>query len=292
MRVGRGIATTAWALALIVGASSARADGVCEKGFRDTTSAERATMTAVLEAAKKALPTAAEGWVIPGDDQVSVPTNICRDYELEPWRYQFTRYYQRVDDQEARDQAIKVAAANMQADMAWKQPRLDALMAKMQVLADEQIAAAQKGDYARVEAVNQQLAAVQADYQKVADEGNTAAQNSAIFEEVSRDREMSISVEVNSRVESPGSGASNLRLPAGARYAFRWSATRGDVKEDHALILLGSWKPAAGGGLQLAPRADLAPAAAHGISISVVADANRLAPTVDRIAFGNLAPPQ
>src|SRR6187399_1154962 len=48
MSVTRRIRTIASALAVILGSSTAYGDGVCEKGYRDTTPAERATMTSVL----------------------------------------------------------------------------------------------------------------------------------------------------------------------------------------------------------------------------------------------------
>jgi len=74
------------------------------------------------------LPDAPEGWVMQGDDQLSVPTGLCQDYAI--WPYQHTRYYQRVDDQEARDALIRESGERMMADINAKQPRLDAIMAK------------------------------------------------------------------------------------------------------------------------------------------------------------------
>ncbi len=99
------------AAALATVAPAARSDAPCNKGYRDSTAAERATMTAVLQAAKKALPPAPTGWVIEGDDEISITTNLCQDYEAAPWVYHFNRTYQRIDDQEARDKIIADAAA-------------------------------------------------------------------------------------------------------------------------------------------------------------------------------------
>src|SRR5262245_23534619 len=90
-------------LAISLAASSAFADGVCEKGFRDTTESERATMTRVLEAIKAALPQPPEGWVIGGYEDIDVVGNICMDAEATPWAYDYTRIYNRVDDAEQRD---------------------------------------------------------------------------------------------------------------------------------------------------------------------------------------------
>ena len=43
-------------VAAMVGTCAAQADGVCVKGYRDTTPAERATIARVLETVKRALP--------------------------------------------------------------------------------------------------------------------------------------------------------------------------------------------------------------------------------------------
>jgi len=289
MHVPSGISTAAWALVAVLGASSARGDGVCEKGYRDTTAAERTTITSVLEAVKQALPPAPQGWVILGDDQVSVPTSICRDAELSPWNYGFTRYYQQVDDQEADAALVKAAAERSQADLAQKQPRLDALMARMQAISEQQAALAQKGDIEGAAAMNEQVATVQAQYQKVIDEGSVAAQNEAAFAEASRDQTMDISVTVNPRTAGQRDDAKAFKPPAGTVSALRWSGTRGSVKEDSARILIGQWQPAESGSTALVPRTNVAASAAHAIAVLVVADAGRITPTIDAIDFGSLA---
>ena len=102
-------------------------------------------MTAVLQAAKKALPPAPTGWVIVGDDQISVTTGLCRDYEAAPWSYHFNRTYQRVDDQEARNKIIADAAAASQAALKQKQPRLDAAMARSNAIVKKQVALMREG---------------------------------------------------------------------------------------------------------------------------------------------------
>lgn len=106
--------------------SIAHADGVCVAGYRNITAADRSVMIEVLEAGKKALPPAPEGWVIVGDDKVNPPTSICGDVQRSPWYYQHTRYYQHVGDQDARNKAIADAAAIQAAAIKQKQPRLDA----------------------------------------------------------------------------------------------------------------------------------------------------------------------
>jgi hypothetical protein len=161
MRIGAGITKIVSVVAVIAGASLAHADAPCDKGYRDTTPAERATMTTVLAAAKKALPAPPAGWMLLGDDNFSVPSSLCRDLEASPWYYEFTRYYQRTDDQEARNKVIADAASKAAADMKLKKPRLDALMAKMTKLSEQQAAAVQKGDMKRAEALGVDSAKVE-----------------------------------------------------------------------------------------------------------------------------------
>ena len=285
MRIRSGIATVITALVVFAAASLAYADSDCAKGYRDTTPAERAKMTEVLTAVKKALPAAPTGWALLGDDKFSVPSSLCRDFEASPWHYDYTRYYQRTDDQEARSKVFADAAAKAAADAKLKQPRLDAIMAKMTKLSEQQGVAMQKGDMKRVEAISADIAKVQEEYKKVADEGDSAQQFAATAEIAGRDMAMNIAIQVNGSRATPGNGFSSLPLPPGARAAFRWSQPK---KEDEALILLGDWKPGKEGYWESAPRAKLAMSSAHAIAIYVTADTSRLAPTLKSIDFASL----
>ena len=285
MRIGARITTIVSVFAVIAAASLAYADSDCAKGYRDTTPAERAAMTEVLTAVKKALPVAPTGWVLQGDDKLSVPSSLCRDFEASPWDYDYTRYYQRTDDLEARNKVFTDAAGKAAAAMKLKQPRLDAIMAKMTKLTEQQGAAMQKGDMKRVEAISADIAKVQEEYKKVSDEGDSAQQFAAAGEIAGRDRAMNIAVQVNGSRATPGNESSSLPLPPGARAAFRWSQPK---KEDEALILLGDWKPGKEGYWESAPRAKLAMSSAHAIAIYVTADTSRLAPTLKSIDFARL----
>ncbi len=247
MQSGKFLATMACAVAMLAAAPLARSDAPCNRGFRDSTPAERATMTAVLNAAKKALPPAPAGWVIVGDDQISVTTNLCRDYEGAPWGYQFNRYYQRVDDQEARDKIVAEAAAASAAALALKQPRLDAVMARMEKLSKAQIALVEKGDLVRAQAINEDIAKAQEEYKKILDEGDSQEQMEASLAKASRNQAMYINVEVNSNQESPDASSRSLPLPPGARAAFQWNTTQEHNTDGHALILLGQWRSSAEG---------------------------------------------
>ena len=142
-----------------------------------------------------------------------------------PWSYSFTRNYQHVDDQEARQRVLAEAAADLKAQNEAKQPRADALMAKTQSLGQELGAAAQKRLCAR-QRDQQRAGEVGAEYQKLLEEGGTTAKLNAAAAAASHDLMMSIAVQVNPRGESPDEGAEALRLPpartprfAGARSA-------------------------------------------------------------------------
>jgi hypothetical protein len=264
-------------------------DGPCNKGFRDSTPAERAAVTAVLQAAKNALPPAPTGWVIVGDDQISVARSLCRDYEGAPWGYDFNRHYQRVDDQDARNKIMADAAAAAAAAQAQKQPRLDALMARMEKLSKTQVALVEKGDITGAAALNEGMAKLQEQYKAVLDEGDNNAQMAASFAEASRDQQMYISVVVNSNQVTPDNDATVMPPPAGARAAYRWSYTRDGVTEDHVLMLLGQWRPMADNVWKRVLHPEMAPTAAQVMTIKVTADPGRMAGILGAINVRALA---
>lgn len=276
-------------VAALAAAPAAQSDAPCNKGFRDTTAAERGAVTAVLQAAKRALPPAPAGWVIVGDDQISVTTNLCRDYEAAPWSYHFSRSYTRVDDQAARDKIMADAAATAAAAQAKKQPRLDALMARMEKLTRTQVALIQKGDMAGATALNEEMAKLQEQYRKVSDEGDSQAQLTASFAEAGRDQHMYISVQVNSNQVRPDNDASVMPPPAGARAAYRWSSNRESVIEDHVLMLLGQWRPMADNVWKRVLHPEMAPTAPQVMTITVTADPGRIAAIVGAIDVRTLA---
>jgi hypothetical protein len=278
-----------FAVTMIAVASMARADGVCHTGYRDTTAAERATLTSNLEAAKKALPAAPAGWAIVGDDKVLAPTSLCRDYERDPWATEHTRYYQRVDDQEAREKIMADAAAANAAAMKLKQPRLDAITAKMDKLTKTYTSLAAKGDTEGAAAIYTEITKAQEENEKILKEGNSEQQMAAAMDKASRDRTMNITLKINAGGETPGGGAKNLPLPAGARTAVYWLANGRDPHEERAFVLVGQWTPGSQGQWQPVRRAGAAVQAAHFISVNVVADSERLAPTVAAIDFKSLA---
>ena len=88
-----GLRALACFVSLVTLLPIALADAPCNKGYRDTTAAERARITAALQAAKSALPPAPEGWQLRGGDDISVTTSICQDGEAVPWDYSLSRSY-------------------------------------------------------------------------------------------------------------------------------------------------------------------------------------------------------
>ncbi len=289
MLVARIAAVVACATAAMISSTAALGDAPCNRGFRDSTTAERATITAVLQAVKTAMPPAPTGWVIVGDDQISVARSLCRDYEGAPWGYDFNRHYQRVDDQEARNKIIADAAAAAAAAQAKKQPRLDAIQAKSEALLKRQIAFIEKGDMASATALNEQMAALQEQYKKILDEGDSNAQMMASMAEASRDQQMYISVDVNSNQAKPDNDATVMPPRAGARAAYRWSYTRDGVTEDHVLMLLGQWRPMADNVWKRVLHPEMAPTAAQVMTIKVTADPGRMAGIINSIDVRTLA---
>lgn len=285
---GFAVATVCAAAAMAFGVV-ARGDGPCNKGFRDSTPAERATQTAVLQAAKRALPPAPAGWVIVGDDQISVTTSLCRDYEAAPWSYEFNRSYQRIDDQEARNKMIADAAAISAAAQKQKQPRLDAIRAKGEVLIKKQIALIEKGDMAGATALNEEMAGLQEQSQRIMDEGDSQARMEALLARASSDQFMNITVRVNANQEVPDATAKPVPLPPGARAAFRWDTSNGQVPSENALILVGQWQSIAGGKWKRVLHPSMAPTAAQVMTISITADPERIAGIIAAIDLRTLA---
>lgn len=285
----KGIALTASLGVLALGASAARADSPCDRGYRDTTAAERATMTRILESVRQVLPPAPEGWVVVNDDPPSVPGSLCMDYERKPWSYGYSRTYRRTDRNEEIDRVTRAAADLMQADMAKKQPRLDAIMAKSEALTRQQIALIQKGEMEKAVAFNEQLAALQEEYRKVSDEGDARARGEAMMIEAMRDIEFSVSVSVNPWGESPADADTTAITVAGKPVtAYRWNSRSEDSHQGGALVVYGLWRTTTSGSLGLVARGQVPANAVHGLSVRVDADEDRLPSVIEAIDFAAL----
>lgn len=286
--VGRALAGL---LGVLVGLAhaTAYADGGCAKGWRDVTADERSTMTSVVDAAKKAMPAAPEGWVVSNEDSVSMPTSLCIDQEAAPWVYEVSRSYYHEAAQEARNQVMASAAADMSAQMEAKQPRLDALTAKMSEIGAEIAAAAQKSDFARAEALGKDLEKLSNEYQAVLEEGGATAKLNAAATEAGRDMSMTVVVRANALYEYPPAGAQAMPPPSGATSAFRWTDESVDRKESNALVLLGPWQPKGDGGFQAVPPAGAAAPSPQVISLRLIADESRISSMLGAIDFRTLS---
>jgi hypothetical protein len=280
-----GIAAPPAILAAIVVAATARADGVCEKGIRDTTAAERATITDALEAVRAALPPAPEGWVIRDEDEISPPANLCRDVELAPWTYDFARYYTNEAGGEARREAFEAAAAKAQASFEQKQPRLEAVQAKMQELIPKAVEAAQKNDTTQTQKLAAEMAKLQAELESINNEGGTNEQFDAATAELGRDAEISVRVVVNPRISPPADHYVAFSVP-GAQSAYRWDELEDNHHDGNALVRFGRFEPVAGSqSLEPVARSGVASPGVHAIEVRIVADVDRLSSVIEATNF-------
>jgi hypothetical protein len=266
----------------------AHADSVCEKGHRDTTEAEQRTMTGVMEAAKAALPLAPEGWVIGGYEELSPIASICMDGESVPWGYRFSRTFNRTDDAAAREQALADVGARLRARQEELRPRQEALMAKMSALGGELGTAVQRGDQARVAALQVEIEKVTAEFEALAEEADDPAAIEAVARASAEDVTMSIAVDFNAITFVPAA-EQRAAPPAGAHSAYRWTTEDTGVGTAHAVFLFGAWQPRAEGGVSATRRGNASSAAAHNFIVTVEADPGRIDSLLGSIDFSALA---
>jgi hypothetical protein len=145
---------------------------------------------------------------------------------------------------------------------------------------------------ASVGKINFEIAKLQQEYGKVANEGDSQARIEAAGKEMNRDLHMSITVGVNDTYVPLTSGAANFPLPPGAFAAQRWTQA-GDANnndEGHALVLFGKWvRTEKTVRWMPAQRANAVPTAAHVISVVVIGDPARIDPLLQGIDFKSLA---
>ncbi len=290
MKTSHFRAAFALVLAAMVIAPPALSDSVCYKDYRAITAAEKGRMTAVLEAVKSAMPPAPAGWVIAGTDDFSLANSMCKDVELVPFNYQFTRSYRNVSNNDAHEKLIAAQAARLQAQQAQKQPRMDAIQAKMEKVVKVQVALVEKGDYAGAEKYNAEIEKLQQEMAKVMDEGRDPAQEAADARAYAKDNEMHITVEVNPWAATADSGATAIAaVPPGAQVAWRWRNEGQDLTTDNELYLFGTWKPNLKGGWRGVSRSGVSLFSAHFLAVRVTADPERIRTTVAGIDFAKLA---
>lgn len=291
MRMKTLAATLTGVVIALLCAATAQADGtVCSKNYRDSTPAEKARMTAILNIAKASLPPAPAGWQIGGYEEISVIGSVCPDDEAKPWSYGISRTYNRVDDREARDAKFREASLQANAAYQTKQPRMDAVMKKMEALSARQVALIQKGDMAGATKLNTDMEKLQTEYQKIADEGNTEALIAAAGKEYSRDTTMSINIRINTMAIHKRAGSTNITLPPGAFVAQRWvePEDEDDNAKGHGIVLYGTWRTGPPTQWTAPARAGAVPTAAHVISIEFDGDPSRIEPMLQAINYATL----
>jgi hypothetical protein len=245
-------------------------------------------MTNVLTATLAALPAPPAGWAITADGETRGPQNVCRDVETAPFPYHTGRFLSRVDNLEQRDRKMKGVFDQANAAAATKQPRIDALNAKLEEIAKKLGEAAGKGDLARAEALNKEADKVGEQLQAVYAENDQTEQVTAAGLENQRDTEIHVDVSANSMHESPGEGAKPMAKPAGVSSAYRWSDDPTQGTQDHVLLLLGTWR-AVETHYEATPRSGAAPTAPSALAIRIDADAQRVDSIIAAIKLGDLA---
>ena len=257
----------------------------CAKGYRDTTAAERATMKSVLTAALAALPQPPAGWTLTADGETRGTQSVCRDYEARPLTYHSRRLLTRVDD--ASKQASAAVLDQVAAAQAAKQPRFDALSAKLEEVAKKAGEAAAKGDFARVEALSRESDAIGEQLRALTAEDDQTAQIEVASREAARDTTIDIEVTVNPSLERVPTEAKPATKPAGVHSAYRWSDTPEQGTQDHELLLLGTWKPGENG-LEPVARAGAAIVTPSSWSVRIDADAGRMESVIAAIRIADL----
>lgn len=267
---------------------AALADRACDAGYRDTTPAERAKMTGVLETIRSAMPAPAAGWAIGGDDAISVPQSLCQDFARVPLNYNFTRWYRNVGEAEER-QKIAMDQATIEAEAFKKiQPRLEAVQKQMEAVSAKQVALIRKNDFAGAEKYNAEIARLQAEYQRIADEGSNPAALEAAGKAANRDVELTIQILVNPMTLSTPAEAKPTTRPAGATSAYRWHVEDEKQSTDHALFYFGGWFKRPDGKIQPSVRQGAPLSTAHAFTIEVSGDPERVTQTVAAMDYAKL----
>lgn len=272
------------ALTATLAIGNAYADGECGKGVRQTTAAEQAAMKKVLDGVDRALPPAPQGWVIDDEGDPSIATEICRDIEQRPWAYSRSRSYRETAGEQQRQDAVTAAGQQTTADLASKQPRLDAVSAKMIALAPAVEEAAQKNDLARLTALGEESDKLRAEVDRILQEGGDPGQRFDAFSKSAyADTTMTINVSINPHSDGLPSDAERIAPPAGATTAARRLGGDGTM---HAttVVAFGTWRTTTDGFAEPVARSG-PPHAPHGISVQVDAADERIDQVVSSIDF-------
>lgn len=277
------------AIATVAFVPAAIGDSPCYADYRDTTPAERAKMTAVLETIRSALPAPPAGWVLVSDDAVSVPQSFCQDYAKVPLTYGYSRLYRQVGDAEQRNKLMDDQAAIQAEIYKKKQPRLEALQAQIEALVAKQVPYFQKGDIAGAQKYDAEIQRLQAELTTLADEGIDPVAIAALGKEMNRDLELEISVYVNPMTARTPDQAKPTTRPAGSGSAYRWHVEDENSSNDRALYYFGTWFKRPDGTFQPSVRQGAPFSAAHALSIEVTGYPERVTQTLAAIDFAKVA---
>lgn len=287
MRNGIPIAWAAGLLATTL--SSSIAHGECAEN-RTILPADRAAMGAVMTASLRALPPAPAGWVITQSDETPDPPKwICIELLRKPWAYSYIRDYRRIEKTPGPDAKVAQASAALQRESAAKQPKLDALMAKITKLNEQLVALVQKGDYAGMQSLTDERDKLQAEYESIANSSDATAGFEAAVAEQNQDSGFNITIDLNADAEYEGEGATLLPTPSGAQTAFQYHFVAKEEDSMIAVVLFGTWHKGDNNRWMLAARPGVRLNAPHGIAVIVRAAPERVASVLASIDIAALA---
>jgi hypothetical protein len=130
---------------------------------------------------------------------------------------------------------------------------------------------------------------LQAEYQKLAEEGIDEAAMTAASKEMNRDLELTIRVDVNPMTARTPDEAKPTTRPAGSGSAYRWHVEDENSSNDHALYYFGTWFKRPDGSFQPSVRQGAPFSAAHAISIEVIGYPERVTQMLAAIDFAKVA---
>jgi hypothetical protein len=252
--------------------------------------ADRAALAAAMAASLRALPRAPAGWVITnGGETPDAPDSVCAEDVRKPWAYSYTREYSQKAKTAGTDAKVVQAGEALQKESAAKQPRLDALMAKITRLNEQIVSLVQKGDIATAEPLIAQRDKLQEEYERIANASDAKAGFEAAVADQVQDSGFDITIDINLEMEYAGEGASPLPTPRSAQAAFQYHRVAKEEDATVAVVLFGAWRKADNNHWLLAARPGLRLSATHGIAIVVHSAPERAASVLAAIDYPTLA---
>jgi hypothetical protein len=252
--------------------------------------ADRAAMGAVMTASLRALPPAPAGWVITHSDETPDPPKwVCAELVRRPWACSYTRHYSQTAKTSGPDAKVAQSYEALQKDAAAKQPKLDALMAKITKLNEQIVALVQKGDYAGMQPLSEQRDKLQAEYERIANASDATAGFEAAVAEQNQDSGFNITIDLNPDLEYEGEGATLLPTPSGAQTAFQYHYVAKEEDITIAVVLFGTWHKADATRWVIVAKPGVRLSAPHAIAVVIRAAHERVASVLAAIDYSALA---